>query len=307
MPSCAIHLELAGRVLDAWRVRPSARPFAPDDPACRRAFLFGSLGPDLGYFPGGDGLLADLAHCVRSSQLARNLIATAEADRDRALAWGWVTHILADVWIHPLINQAAGERISGQRLPGLTFVDDPITHVRIELGLDALLPARGRWADRVARGGIGVGPEAVAALTRAYRQTYGFTLSRLRTRVANRLSPAFVSAVLLGGSVFSGRPAGLLARSTYRWTAGFARRFGRGGRLEAFTNPLTPPDWLLTESESIIDVFTERFLTYYDSNLAELPDYNLDTGEVEGEPPHYPLTIAALAKLARRPLARTSL
>ena len=145
MPGCAVHLELARRVLVAWEARPDDAPFPIGHPASRCTFLFGSLGPDLGYFPGGDALLADLAHCVARAHLTRNLIDSAETDLERALAWGWVTHVLGDIWIHPLINQAVGERVCGHRLPGLTYADDPLTHVRIELGTDAMLPAKFGW------------------------------------------------------------------------------------------------------------------------------------------------------------------
>jgi len=300
MPGCAIHLELAGRVLRGWQAQAAKKPFPPDDPSCRRAFLFGSLAPDLGYFPGGDGLLAELAHCVRTSELARNLIATAKNEQDIALAWGWVTHILADVWIHPLINQAAAERITGRRTPGLTYVDDPATHVRVELGLDAILPLRDRWPDPDWGRSLDPGRCASEALARAFRQTYGFEPSVARMRVVNRLSTRFVAMLLQGGRVVSGRPTSALTRLAHRGAASLTRRLGRGGSFEALSNPFPPPDWLLDETSAVVESFCERFQHYYASNLEGLPDFNLDTGEVEEDPPRYLLTVAALEKVGRR-------
>jgi hypothetical protein len=300
MPGCALHLELARRVLSAWAERPEGRPFPPDDPSCRRAFLFGGLAPDLGYFPGGDSLLADLAHCVHPAHLARVLLRSAEPGPERALAWGWATHVLGDVWIHPLINEAVAERLHGHRVPSVNYAADPLTHVRVELGLDAFLPARAGWPDCPAEAGLHPGPAAVTLLARAYRQTYGLTLSRRRLRFANRVATALVPILLSAGRVESGRLVCPIVRLAYRRAAGSARTILPGGRLEAFTNPFPPPDWLLGEAGDVVERFVERFCPYYESNLADLPDTNLDTGEVEGDPPDYPLTVAALAELERR-------
>src|SRR5262249_61645088 len=41
--------------------------------ASRAAFLIGSVAPDMGYFPGGEKFLSDLAHYVRSGALVRAL------------------------------------------------------------------------------------------------------------------------------------------------------------------------------------------------------------------------------------------
>jgi hypothetical protein len=299
MPGCAVHFELARRVLESWNDRPETRPFA-DDRVCHRAFLFGSLGPDLAYFPGGDGLLADLAHCVRPADLARCLVHSAQTEPDRALGWGWVTHVLGDILIHPLINQAAAERVRGRRVPGMTYAEDPLTHIRIELGLDATLPAKRGWPDPALHAGIDPGQSAVATLAKAYRQTYGLTCSRLTMRIAQQSAAWLVPVFLFGGRVFSGRPVRTLPRWLYRQVASLARTLSPGSRIEAFTNPLPPPVWLLDESAAVVETFVERFQTHYASNLADLPDANLDTGEVEQEPPRYRLTVAARAMLDRR-------
>jgi hypothetical protein len=300
MPGCAVHLELARRVLEAWGNRSGDAPFPLGDPVCRRAFFFGSLAPDLGYFPGGEGLLADLAHCVRPAHLARNLINSAENELERALAWGWVTHVLGDIWIHPLINQAAGERAFGHRLPGLTYADDPVAHVRIELGMDAILPAKFGWPHPCVSSGFDPGWAGVEALTRAYRQTYGLSFSGLRMRLSHHLVGGFVSALLAGGRVYSDQPVRPLIRLAHRGAARLARRCQPGGLLSAFTNPLPPPNWLLDECGLISNTFAERFEPYYRSRLSSLPDYNLDTGSVEGDPPYYRLTVSALTRLERR-------
>jgi hypothetical protein len=300
MPGCAVHFEIAARMLQHWEGRADDRPFPTDDASCRAAFLFGSIAPDLGYFPGGDSLLADLAHCVRPADMARDLVRSAVSDTDRALAWGWATHVFGDVWIHPLINQAVGEHISGRRLPGLNYAEDPFTHMRVELGLDAILPVRSEWPAPMSFSAAKPWLMAVDPLTQAYRRTYGFEASGARMRVSNHFVASFLSILLLNGRVFSGRQKGVFVGWFHRALGGLARRFQPGRPLEALTNPLSPPDWLLVEAGGVVDSFVERFEPYYASRLSELPDYNLDTGQVEGEPPTYPLTIAALEELGRR-------
>ena len=66
------------------------------------AFLCGSLGPDMGMFPGGEPLVSDLAHYVRAGDLANRLVDSARTEVQSAFAWGWVAHVLADIALHPL-------------------------------------------------------------------------------------------------------------------------------------------------------------------------------------------------------------
>jgi len=49
------------------------------DPALRAAFLAGTVGPDMGMYPGGEPLFSDLAHYVRSGELARALVRAARS------------------------------------------------------------------------------------------------------------------------------------------------------------------------------------------------------------------------------------
>jgi hypothetical protein len=304
MPGCAIHFELARRVLEAWKNQPASRPFSPDDPACRRAFLFGSLAPDLGYFPGGDGLLADLAHCVRPADLARSLIHLAATDVERALAWGWATHVLGDIEIHRLINQAAALRVRGRRVPGLTFADDPIIHIRIESGLDATLPAIQGWPEPNLRGGFDPGASAIALFARAYHGVYGLRYPRMRMIFAHRASARLVPGLLLFGRVFSERPVRALPRWLCRRAATLTKIASPRSRCDGFTNPLALPEWLLDEAAAVVESFVERFQSNYASNMADLPNANLDTGKIEDDPPDYPITISALAELRRKVSAR---
>ena len=44
-------------------------------------------------------------------------------------------------------------------------------------------------------------------------------------------------------------------------------------------------------------VFADRFLAYFATGLADLPEYNLDTGVVEGQEPIYPLARSTQLKV----------
>ena len=177
-----MHFEIAARVLRYWELHETKAPFPPGVPDARSAFVLGSLGPDLGYFPGADTLLADLAHCVRSADLTRNLIGLATTHAELAFAWGWATHVLADIWLHPLINQAVEAMSGGSQPHEVSFAFDRASHIRVETGLDAVLPASGGWARSPA-----IGPRTptlpAGLIASAYRATYGFTASDWRLRM----------------------------------------------------------------------------------------------------------------------------
>src|SRR5688572_19343215 len=170
LPSVTVHLALAERTLAVWR--PPKPLFDPHDPVALNAFRQGAFGPDLGYFPGGYRPLSDLAHCLRVGDLTRALARGARTAVERAFALGWVTHVLADHAIHPLIACAVGELLHGRPDRPVDGDTDPIAHVRVEAGLDAhwarrrprfrWLPARPVFDER-----------SVRFLARAYGETYG--------------------------------------------------------------------------------------------------------------------------------------
>lgn len=294
MPGHALHLRLASEVLDRWPSRPGGMPFAPDDPACRRAFLFGSNAPDMGYYPGGDPLLTDLSHYVRPAGLARSLVRSSRTDPQRAFAWGWVTHVLGDAWIHPLINRGVGQLLRGDRDRAVTYDEAPIAHIRVEMGVDGFLLVRdGR------PGGTAPAPSPRDAILRlleeAYGATYGIDLDRGRLaascRSVARSSRWILAAGRIHGSRFLGRPpapglapGALILDGLALWTSAFSR----GSPVYALTHVARPPAWLVDAITEAIGSFADRFHRHYTSGLADLPDYDLDTGGILGEERPYP-------------------
>ena len=297
MPGCAVHFEIAARLLRRWERNEAQAPFPPRDPQAQSAFALGSLGPDLGYFPGGEPLVADLAHCVRPADLARDLICAATAAVEKAFAWGWATHVLADIWIHPLINFAVCATFEGSQVRRAGFAFDRASHIRVETGLDAALPTTAGWADPP-RIGPGIASSATELVSRAYRQTYGFSPSRTRLRLTMRTAKSVSSLVLLNGAVLSGRPCGNFGRRAIRTVAALSRTFQPAGLTAAFTNAPWPPESLIREVAGVIVDFPAKFEPYQAAHLANLPNINLDTGQLDSDPPEYPGTRAALAELA---------
>ena len=255
------------------------------------------MGPDMGMFPGGEPLFSDLAHYVRSGGLTRALVREAKADPDRAFAWGWAAHVLADAMIHPLINVAAGE-LRG-RGP-LTFADDPWAHLAVEVGVDgsgfAAWRGQGetRWppvprgtADLLGRAydavyGPAVGPGAVRRSLAAWSRWHRFSAA---------LAGA-ASARLYGRPAGSHGAAGVLRRAARLLTGAVARR----SPLHALTHPSAPSPRVAGLIDRAMADFPGRYFELQRGGWEAAPDYNLDTGTadpVETYPPALQSTGAA--------------
>lgn len=58
---------------------------------------------------------------------------------------GWISHILVDVAIRPIINSAVGERIRGDSAFPDPWYEDSSWHLRVEIGVDGVW-----WAEQTA-------------------------------------------------------------------------------------------------------------------------------------------------------------
>jgi hypothetical protein len=147
---------------------------------------------------------------------------------------------------------------------------------------------------------VRVAARAAHQIVTAYRGTYGFSPSLTRLNTALRIAQVFTSLALLNGAVASGRSRGWLARGAFRGISVLSARFQPGGRLAAFTNPLLPTPELICRVQQVIEEFPKSFESHYVSHLADLENFNLDTGILEGDSPDYPLTQSAMRELERR-------
>lgn len=300
MPCATIHLLTAGRALEGAR---GALPFPVDDPRCRWAFLHGALAPDMGFIPGTERFVSELAHYASTGDLARVLLRRAGDLQEAAFAWGWVTHLVTDLELHPRVGHACGERATGDRSVRLNAADDLPAHVGTEVGLDLhfLLRDRGipRPPDRPVFDGSSIG-----FLAGALEETYGISFSRRPLLETHRRAvsmtarwPRALQVLEWGRGV-----AGGAARGVKGWfgrmAAGTGARWASpGGAAEGFFRPIPPPAWLVEEVETLAAAFPDRMEALALGGIEGLGNHNLETGALEGAPVPHPGEVATARRL----------
>jgi hypothetical protein len=187
--------------------------------------------------------------------------------------------VLADVAVHPLVNEACGELTTGSRTP-LWGAEVAVVHLRVETGLDAAFHARHPELARL--GGLpALDPGVFHGMRRAYLRTFGVApdaepLLRAHRQVARLLGPGARIRGLAARAV-DGRGAGAWAART---ALGAAARLGaRHAHARGLFSPVAPPAWLLDEVDAIAAGFADWFDAHYASGLRFLRDHCLDTGE----------------------------
>jgi hypothetical protein len=303
MPNVTLHLLLAERVLGSWTGR-SVAPFPADEPVFRNAFLQGAFGPDLGYFPGGERFFSDLAHCVTSGTLTRTLLDRARTPLERAFAWGWVTHVVADRRLHPVVGRGLGDfrRMSSDdgTTPAFVSADaDPAGHVRVETGIDAwisnLHPALRRRSFSPVFDAV-----SIRFLGDAYRSVYGVEVDPGRLLASHRATVDMSTKALMAVGFLapgSERPATRLGEATVALAGLATRALGRGEMTVAFLSPVPPPAWLRIAVAEEVAGFVERVDEVMGDPETALPDVNLDTGRPDGADADHGVTLETLRTL----------
>jgi hypothetical protein len=283
---------------------PQNAPFDPHDPVHLNAFYQGAFGPDLGYFPGGRKLLSTLSHLVRSGDLTRALVENARTPLERAFSWGWVTHVLADNSIHPLVGRAVGELVYGSRSIFADGANHQAAHVQVEIGLDAfysrLFPGirKRRMAPVFNR-------DSIRFLVEAYRKVYGLHLEASvflssHLAAAKKSAQGLVTIGLLSTALMSRpvTPTSAGARWVYQGALTLMKMgLGKESLTTAFLNPTPPSDWLVRGVGHEVESFADQFFFHYRTNLEFIQNYNLDTGEVQKAPTSHKGTLHALGAL----------
>jgi hypothetical protein len=284
MPQPALHLTLADDSLRRWLLQPHVAPFDVRCRASRVAFLLGALAPDMGYFPGGTIAqpVSDAAHDGGATDVARILL-DSRCTRIRAFALGWLSHVLADVRIHPLVNLGAAALLhdEGERDPSDELL--LVAHIRVELGLEGCF-SRNQCA-----------PSAMA-----YDVFDGAFLDALTAAVSTGLHVHSEPADLLGAL----RAIAICAPLCEQLARMIAADIGRESRpcssedflrlpgvrriasrllpgtspLVGFLNPVRPPDWLMHRAEAEVHEFAECFDALVTDGLDGLPNFDLNTG-----------------------------
>ncbi len=285
MPHITIHFLIARNALRAWRKDPADAPFDLNDRSLINAFYHGALGPDMGYFPGGCEHMSNLLHESRASDMNRVLLRSATTERDRAYAFGWLTHILADAALHPIINQSADALLRRQGGNPNDALARRIAHVRVELGLDAAFLACARDISL-----IRIVPcfdeAAVEHVRTAFNGVYSHTVDRTQIMRSHHAAAFLASAWLflerIVGRNFARMRAGPLARRARAITRASILYALRSPSLNCsalgFVTPVQPTPWMLRQAEAAVsnvgDVLRAPALLV----LETLPNVNLDTG-----------------------------
>lgn len=296
MPCATVHLHLADRVYDAWRREPVRAPFALDRPGIRAAFLHGALAPDMGFVPGVDRFVSELSHYHSSGDLSRALLRTAKREEEVAFAWGWITHVLGDVALHPLVGRACGERVHGDRARRLNASEDLPTHVGMEVGLDMVLLERER--------GISLPPvtpaltdRSVGHLTGALHQTYGIRWDSERVLGDHRRA-----VLMMAWWPHALRQLARGSRKTRAAVGTLSRFIDERSALAGFLRPIAPPSWMVHEVSEFARSFPDRVQEHLENGLSSFGNMNLETGTDEGENGAHPGHIEARRRLSERRL-----
>jgi hypothetical protein len=135
MPNSGLHLSYALSALEIWKRDPSKAPFPVDDERAVDLFLYGSVAPDIGFFPGTRREFSELAHRGGGAGLIRLLHHYASSPARCGYLCGWVAHLLVDREVHPLIDRAAAEWLATGDLQ-ISHRPEHVAHMRVEYGLD---------------------------------------------------------------------------------------------------------------------------------------------------------------------------
>lgn len=303
MPHFALHILLACRVAEAGDANfPERR-----DPAWKNAFLHGAVGPDMGFFPGGERLLSIAAHAVRTGDLARTLHATADTPEQWAFARGWITHMLGDVLIHPLINREA-ELLLAREERAVTVAWHQNAHIRVELGLDT------HYVTRIARRETRLRPFFDAGIARwieaAFQEVHGVHLEthailRSHHQVVRFQRPLLLLERLLTIGNSPRHPLRPIVLRSLLAAERLARsRLGFSSTPAAFLGAIRPAGGMVATVDEIVRDFPTSFTAFSRLILEGAANYSLDRGQVEVHGRPTPEAIVARQCLAARKAAQ---
>ena len=326
----------------AWEgsIKPLLLERFPDASAAQlkqaHAYAYGgSIIQDMGYYPFGSHLFTDLLHYVRSGDFVLNLIRESQNLNEYAFSLGALAHYAGDINGHRFaVNLAVPDLYPKLRLrfgPVVTYADDPLAHIKTEVGFDALEVAQGHYAPQGYHDFIGF-EVAKAVLERAFEDTYGLKLNDmfLSTDLAlgtyryavSSLIPELtrVAWQMKKNQIVLGEPGMTRKRFLYNMShASFRKEWGTnyqkpgfGTRFIAFILKLMPkigplkilqfrkptPETERVFMASVNDTINNyrEFLSAQRAGQLRLANLNLDLGELT-QPGRYKLCDQAYAEL----------
>lgn len=139
----------------------------------------GCLIQDMGYYPFGNTMFSDMVHYVRSGDFVDALLAESTDINEYAFSLGALTHYVADIVGHPVVNAAVSRefpKLGAKYGPIVTYAEDHKAHIRTEFGFDVVQVAKQRYTSDSYHDFIGF-EVAKPVLERAFLKTYGVKLS----------------------------------------------------------------------------------------------------------------------------------
>jgi zinc dependent phospholipase C len=146
----------------------------------------GAIIQDMGYYPFGSKFFTDLAHYVRSGDFVDALLREAQDINEYAFALGALAHYAADNDGHSIaVNRAVPLLYPKLRVKygdKVTYVEDPLAHLKTEFGFDVAQVARGQYASQAYHDFIGF-KVSRPVLERAFKSTYALDMKDVFTNV----------------------------------------------------------------------------------------------------------------------------
>lgn len=283
MPCATVHLLVAEETLSRWSASP--HPDFAVRPATRDAFLHGSLAPDVGFIPGVDRFVSELAHYHRPADLCRALLARATTEEDKAFVWGWVAHVLGDVKLHPMVGRAVGEVVHNDRSRRMDAAEDLYTHVATEVGLDIALVERHPQVPPPPPTPYFKEASRIGVVREALHDVYGVAwdahelLRDHKVAVSRtRQWPRVLRAARLLGSAWRSplaAPLSLALLAPFRWMA------ESDGALQGVLEPRRPQPWLVDAIERGARKVADDVDRLAREGLSSMANRNLETGRIQ--------------------------
>jgi hypothetical protein len=298
MPHFALHLLLARTLMVGGAPTLEANLTSSGE---RNAFLHGAIGPDMGYFPGGQALMSDAAHLVRSGDLARTLLATAASPTQRAFAAGWLTHMLADILIHPAINETADRVLEREASPA-TLLWRRQAHIRVELGLDALYVSRGSASLREPLRTF-LDARDASWMAAALREVYGVSFDprailSAHLQVVRLQRPLLLLERLIAAGRGARHPIRRALRLAFSASHRLAAwRLGPHSSAAGFLTTTPPTNRLVRTVDAVVDRFPEEYSKFAAHVRTADVNYCLDTGDLDHPGRPTPEAIAVTRRL----------
>lgn len=279
----------------------------------------GAIIQDLGYYPFGSQFFSDLTHYVRSGDFVLALIEESKDLNEYAFALGALSHYAADTSGHQLAtNRAVAIMYPGlaKRYGAVvTYQEKPSAHMKVEYGFDVDQVAEGNYAPKDYHDFVGF-EVSKPVLERAFAKTYSLDMSSVLFRVdlsigsyrhaVSTVIPRMTKVAwhLKKDEIQNSHPSETkkqfiynISNSAYRkeWGQVYEKP-GFVDRLKAFVLRVVPKIGPLSglafhpPSSAVEQLYMNSFnktLVYYralllaqEEHRLQLPNDNLDTGEV---------------------------